>query len=432
MGVKLDVLVSPQIISLKDLQGKKVAIDGMNMLYQILYNPFQMQKKLPDVFYLDRTQRVITHLYGWIQKITHFYQAKIFPVVVFDGKPDQLKYPGKLDRARNFMDLEKKYHESLAAGNKKYAKEIALNKRYMFTQCIRESKSLLQLMGVPVIEAPSEAEAQCAALQKAGLVDYIVSTDYDALLFGATKIVRQITFQTRKKVNGKWRTVVPKIHLISTLDVKQKLKLSQAQLIDLAILIGCDYFEGIPKIGPMKGLKSLWVYHSIEKMISAHPQIFVRKLPEWKLNQVRNLFHKPIVRFVNKEELRIKSMGRLGLEQILCKDHNLNLERVAKRLDTLEKRFKTFCNYFNLDPKDLDNEDPVELNKFLQRALDRGKKKQVQALNPKLDLCFTPATQITSKGKRRVKKSYKKRTSSSKASKPVKVLKIKEYLRNQK
>ena len=124
MGVKLEKIISPLIISLKELEGKKVAIDGMNMLYQILYNPFQMQKKLPDIFYLDRTQRVITHLYGWIQKITHFYQAKIFPIVVFDGKPDERKYPGQMDRARTFITLEKKYHESLKSGNKAYTKQL--------------------------------------------------------------------------------------------------------------------------------------------------------------------------------------------------------------------------------------------------------------------------------------------------------------------
>jgi 5'-3' exonuclease len=76
MGVKLKALITSTTLPLVDLKGKTVAIDGMNMLFQILHNPYQMQKKLPDTFYLDRTLRVISHLYGWLQKVIGFYKKK--------------------------------------------------------------------------------------------------------------------------------------------------------------------------------------------------------------------------------------------------------------------------------------------------------------------------------------------------------------------
>ena len=122
MGVKLKKLIESSFIPLTEIKGTKVAVDGMNMLFQILYNPYQMAQKLPDIFYMDSTQRVITHLYGWLQKVNQFYKANIFPVIVFDGKPDPYKRLTTKDYARDYLAVKKKYENALENGDHPSAK----------------------------------------------------------------------------------------------------------------------------------------------------------------------------------------------------------------------------------------------------------------------------------------------------------------------
>jgi flap endonuclease-1 len=425
MGVKFQKIVPTTTLPLADLKGKTVAIDGMNMLYQILYNPFQMQQKLPDIFYRDRTQRVITHLYGWIQKVTKLYAAKIFPVIVFDGKPDELKHQGQVDRARNFLHLQGLYEKALKQNQTNNAKLIALNKQYMFTQCLHESKILLEAMGIPVIMAPSEAEAQCVAIQKQGLVDYIVTKDYDGLLFGASRIIRQLTFQTRKKIGRKWQTFTPHLEHISLRQTLQTLRINRAQLIDLAILIGCDYFKGIPNIGPKTGLTAMHKYHRIEEMQHAHPNLFTN-LSGFKLQRVRNLFWNPVVQTITPTQIHLKPFNRVGIEHLLLKDHKLNSDRVQKRLKTLETKYKTFTKFWGIDAIALqEHQSLTEFDIHLQRRLDRGKKKNTPLDTP--SLVFTPASQVSPNRKKIAKKPQKKAKKSS--STPVAYFSIKDYLK---
>ena len=116
MGVKLKSLIVSEMKEINDIKGSKIAVDGMNVLFQILYNPIQMQKKLPDTFYLDSTRRVITHLYGWLQKIKHFFKNQILPIVVFDGKPDPYKRLTTKNYAHDFLAVEKMYKNCLENG----------------------------------------------------------------------------------------------------------------------------------------------------------------------------------------------------------------------------------------------------------------------------------------------------------------------------
>ena len=333
MGVKLQSLIAVQKIELKTLNNTRLAIDGMNMLFQILYNPIQAKQKLPDYFYLDSTQRVITHLYGWLQKVSHLYKHKIFPIVVFDGKPDTFKRLITKDYARDFIAVKKMYEECLAQGNPKEAKNHALGKTYMFMNCVQESKRLLEACGIPVIMAPSEAESQCVALQKQGLVDYIISTDYDVLLYGASKIIRQLTFQTKQKIKGQWQVVTPTLDLIDVQQNLTRLNLSQSQLIEMSLLLGTDYNKGLPGIGQTKALQSIQYYQNIKSMIAKHPERF-NSLSYKKINQIKELFLSPEVidYSSNINKLQLKPFNEIDLTNLLLKDHTLNQERVQKKI----------------------------------------------------------------------------------------------------
>jgi flap endonuclease-1 len=334
MGVKLKDLITSTQISINDLKGTRVAIDGMNMLFQILYNPAQRQKGLPNTYYYDSTHRVITHLYGWLQKLSHFYSLKILPVVVFDGKPDAFKRLETKNRAHDYNYAKKEYEKAMAEGDHNAAKFFANSRSFLFPNCVKESIELLRYCGCPVINAPSESEAQCAALQQAGVVQYVISNDYDTLLFGASSIVRKLTFAPQFP-----------IQLINLQENLDTLEITREQLIDISILLGNDYFrEGIPNIGPKTALKSIHAYQSIPNMIKKHPALFT-ELPLAKYRQILSLFLKPIS--IDIEKISLGPFNHELLVELLLHNHTLNPDRVKRALDKFGKRHQRFYNNIN-------------------------------------------------------------------------------------
>ncbi len=393
MGFDLSPFLNPKKITLLDLQGKSVAIDGMNMLYQILYNPYQMQKKLPNIFYLDRTQQVITHLYGWIQKVTHLYHAKILPIVVFDGKSDEMKQKIHVDTGRNFHHLQKLYRSAMKKGDWDSAKQIALNHNYMLISCIQESKNLLQMAGVPVIMAPSEAEAQCAALQKQGIVDYIVSHDADTILYGGTAIIKHLNFQTRKKVKGKWKTIQPTLELIEAKKVLNQMKMSRNQLIEYSILVGNDYTPGIPQMGPQTAARALHYYDNLENMRELHPNLFT-KLTKHRIKNIKQIFLKPDT--FNLTKIELNKFNRLGLEDLLLSKHHLNKNRIISRLDKLERKYLKFAKNLHIDNLKIEPQAPVVFDRPIQKHLARAKVKNLKSIsNTTPILAFTSSIYIS-------------------------------------
>ena len=359
MGVKLKSLITSTTLPLSALKGKTIAVDGTNMLFQILYNPYQMQKKLPDTFYLDRTMRVISHLYGWLQKAIGFYKAKILPVIVFDGVPDISNKKPTGNMARNFLSAKKHYEKALKSGEREGAKEAALSRSYMFLNCVHESKALLEACGIPVVMAPGEAEAQCVYLLKQGKVDYVVSTDYDVLLYGAPEYIRQITFSTRAMVDGKWKSVKPDLIHIDLKTNLEALGITQRQLIDLSILLGNDYYPGISGIGPKKAISSIKHYRNLENMIKTHPELFKNaQLPQDKIKWIRNKFLKPRVRRISSKFS--ESFLQLdALRELLVENHTLDIDKVDKYLTRLTKAHKSFSKSKKRQKKTLESHIPV-------------------------------------------------------------------------
>ncbi len=393
MGVRIKSLIISKKINLDDLKGKSVAIDGMNMLFQILYNPIQKQKKLTDYFYMDSTQRVITHIYGWLQKISNLFRYKIMPIVVFDGKPDNYKRLSSKNIANDYLAAETMYKSCLKKGDLSNAKNHALSRSYMFTNCVHESKSILEFCGIPVIMAPSEAEAQCVELQKQGIVDYVISNDYDVLLYGASNFIQKLTFQTRIKVNNIYKTIKPDINLINLDENLKMLNITRRQLIDLSILIGNDYFRGINGIGVKKALESIHYYGNIDNMINKYPEKF-KNISFSKLNKIRNLFTNPITINFSAENLLLKPFNKIALSNLCLNEHSLNKERIKKKIIMIEKRFQKFAQFLQLNPNKLNYSFKTnkKFNIHLQRRLNRAKSRNKKDFKPNIE--FISADQI--------------------------------------
>lgn len=251
MGVDLGDIVPRERIALRDLGGKTVAIDGHNALYQFLSIIRQ-----PDGTPLkDKQGRVTSHLSGLLYRTSNLLEAGIKPVYVFDGKPHERKRGVLRARRERKQQAAKAMAEALEAGDHAKAFTKAQQTASLTWDMVQQSAQLLDALGLPHLEAPGEGEAQAAHLARRGDVDACVSQDFDALLFGAPLLVRNLAVTGRRKLPGRqaWVDVEPeRIPLARAL---QELQLTREQLVAVGVLVGTDYNEGIKGVGPKKALK---------------------------------------------------------------------------------------------------------------------------------------------------------------------------------
>merc|ERR1719229_1676877 len=261
----------------------------------------------------------------------------IKPVYVFDGKPPQLK-GGELKKR---ADLKKKAEADMAAA--KAADDMATVVKFERRQVRvtkeqnNEAMKLLELMGVPVIRAPGEAEAQCAELCKAGLVYATATEDMDALTFGTPR-------QVRHMLASKERLKKFKIHEYNLANALEGLGMSMDEFIDLCILLGCDYTDSIKGIGPTKAFKYLKDYKSIEKLLPEIKDVKTGKgnlkftLPEsFMFAEARSLFQKPEVTPGKDIKLEWNGPDREACLKFLVDEKGFNRERMERGLDRLKK-----------------------------------------------------------------------------------------------
>eukprot|EP01026_Neomeris_dumetosa_P031168 TRINITY_DN2474_c1_g1_i12.p1 TRINITY_DN2474_c1_g1~~TRINITY_DN2474_c1_g1_i12.p1 ORF type:complete len:512 (-),score=97.12 TRINITY_DN2474_c1_g1_i12:423-1958(-) len=122
----------------------------------------------------------------------------------------------------------------------------------MYVEC----QELLQLFGLPYIVAPFEAEAQCAFLQKEGLVDGVATDDNDVFLFGARKVYRNMFSQGKH------------LEEYCNRDIERELGLDQSKLIQLALLLGSDYTEGVSGIGIVNAMEVVHAFSHHERQLA--------------------------------------------------------------------------------------------------------------------------------------------------------------------
>ena len=348
MGVKLRDLVIRHAIEFSKLAGKIIAVDAPNVIMSL----FNFARKNPDGsqvgLILDRTQRPISHLYGLLYRTNFFYSKKIFPIFCFDGLDSDLKKLKTKDRLNDFLFTEKLYRSLLQSGNRENAKQIALSKEYMWPNIVKESKQLLGALGVPYMSAPASAESQCAQLVKNKVVHYSNSQDFDSLLFGCPRVIQNISKSLRRKVQGRWayQKIIPvQINLKESL---KKLKIDQFQLVDMAILIGNDYFQGIKNIGPKHAHTFLLKYKNLEKVIQEKKHIYdFSSLTPNIISKVRKIFLLPeVVDYY--QNIRWNYPNEQKTFSLLCEEHHLNKERVKNNYDKFSTNFEKCRAYFEV------------------------------------------------------------------------------------
>ncbi|MFW5852651.1 MAG: FEN1 family endonuclease, partial [Nanoarchaeota archaeon] len=199
MGVKITELVSGRPVEFSELNNKILAVDAFNMLYQFITTIRQ-----PDGSPLtDSDGNVTSHLVGLFYRTTNLLKQNMHLVFVFDGESHALKKDERERRAKLKSEASVKYEKAKKEEDidamKKYASRTAKLSQAM----IEESKEFLTALGIPIIQAPGEGEAQAAHMVSKGDAFAVVSQDADSLLFGAKRIVRNLSISQRRKKTGK-------------------------------------------------------------------------------------------------------------------------------------------------------------------------------------------------------------------------------------
>ncbi len=321
MGVDLGDLFEKKEIELSELKGKVIAIDAHNTLYQFL----SIIRQRDGTPLIDSRGEITSHLSGFLYRTTNLIEEGIKPVYVFDGIPPQFKSAVLEERKKIRVEAFEKWEKAKAKGEEEAFKHAQASSRIKGSM-IDDAKKLLDLMGIPVVQAPSEGEAQAAFMVQNKDAYAAGSQDYDALLFGASVVVRNLAVTGKRKLpKGAYVDVKPEI--IALEKGLLKLEISREQLIDIALLIGTDYNEGIKGIGPKKALKLIKKHGSIEGAL-AELNVDIENLAE-----IKSLFTNPDV--TSDYDLKWNKPEREAIMKFLCAEHDFSEERVSKAVERL-------------------------------------------------------------------------------------------------
>lgn len=332
MGLSISEIIPREEIEIPDLKGKTLCVDAFNTLYQFLSTIRQ-----PDgTPLMDNKGRITSHLSGIFYRNINLLSEGIKLVYVFDGKPPELKYKTHEIRKENRDISRGRYEEA------KQEEDFSAMKRYgsqlvrLNDEMIEESKELLRAMGIAVVQAPGEGEAEAAYLARIKSGIYAsVSQDYDSLLFGTPKLIRNLNLARKRKTLRGWVEVNPEI--IELEKVLNSLNLNLDQLICLGILVGTDYNpKGIPGIGQKKALQIVQRYKQ-PIMIFKSVEEQMEKLSEedkfdWK--EIFSLFHRADV---VDSDIKFSKIDKSRIKEVLVDKHDFSNERVEKQLEKLEE-----------------------------------------------------------------------------------------------
>ncbi|WP_406661595.1 flap endonuclease-1 [Methanolobus sp. ZRKC3] len=288
MGTQIGSLLTKNPITYEELSGKVIAIDAYNTIYQFLSAIRQRDGSLLT----DSSGNPTSHLTGLFSRTSKLREAGIKPVYIFDGKPPEMKRETLEKRKECKEDAARKYEVAKEEGNIEDMKKFAQGTSRITPQILEESKKLLDLMGIPYIQAESEAEAQAAFMTTRGDAHFVGSQDYDTFLFGAEDVVRNLGSTGKKKVPGKKEYVVKTSEHISLTDSLEQLELSREQLIDVAICIGTDFNEGIHRVGAKTALKLIHKHKDINTIIKEEDKDIRSCVP---VEEIREFFLNPPV-----------------------------------------------------------------------------------------------------------------------------------------
>ena len=327
MGLQIGEIIQKNEIKFSDLKGKVIAVDAFNAIYQFLTTIRQ-----PDGTPLkDSKGNVTSHLSGLFYRNMNLIIEGVKLVYVFDGKPPELKNKTLENRKEAKEVAKEKYlrakDEEDIEGMGKYSRGFV----YLDEQKIIESKELLSAMGIVIIQAPGEGEAEASYLAKEGLVYAAASQDYDCLMFKAPLLIQNLSLSRKRRTVSGFKEVFPQTIELNA--VLKELDINQEQLICLGILCGTDYNpSGVKGLGPKKSLKIVRGYKTKEKIFEA-VENDSKYYVDFDYKEIYNEIENPNV---NKNvKIDFPKIDKEKIKNILMK-YEFSEERIDNQLDKLD------------------------------------------------------------------------------------------------
>ncbi|MFH1501208.1 MAG: flap endonuclease-1 [archaeon] len=326
MGVNIGEIVPRKDVKLTDLKGKLLAVDASNIIYQFLSTIRQ-----PDGTPLqDSSGRVTSHLSGLFYRNTNLLLDGMKMVYVFDGKMPDLKFGTNKKRQENKDKAEEKYKEAKRTGDEEAMGKYARQTVKLTKEIAEESKEILKAMGISVLQAPGEAEAQAAELAKRKAYAS-ASQDYDSLLFGAPRLLQNLTLARKRRTASGFVYISPE--MIELEKVLNSLQLNVDQLICLGILVGTDYNQGgVKGIGPKKALTLVKARKQPVLIFKAVEEQGVEMDFDWQ--EIFELFHKPNV--IKDPEIEFPKIDKDKVKKILL-EREFSEDRIDNQLKKLDE-----------------------------------------------------------------------------------------------
>ena len=328
MGLQIADIIPRKEIELNDLRGKTLAVDAFNVIYQFLSTIRQ-----PDgTPLMDSKKRITSHLSGLFYRNISLILEGIKLIYVFDGKAPDLKKRTHEKRQEIKDEASERYEQAKSEddveGMGRYARQIV----HLDKEKIEESKQILQAMGIAVVQAPGEGEAQASFICKNGDAYAAASQDYDCLVFNSPKLIQNLTLARKRKTVSGFVEIKPQI--IELKEVLKELKINHEQLTCIAILSGTDYNPGgVRGIGPKKALK-LVIEHKTCAKVFEHLEKEGKYSADFDWREIFELMKNPSVD--EKYKIEFPKFDFAKVKSILM-EHDFSEERIESQFEKLRE-----------------------------------------------------------------------------------------------
>ena len=349
MGLQIGDIISKKELKFEDLKGKTIAVDAFNSIYQFLTTIRQ-----PDGTPLkDSNGNVTSHISGLFYRNIKLILEGVKLIYVFDGEAPALKSQTRESRRAVREVAKAKYEKAVAEEDIEGMGQYARSEVSLDDEKIKESKELLEAMGIAVVQAPGEGEAQASFMAKDSEVYAVSSQDYDCLMFKAPLLIQNLSLaRTRRTVSG-YKEIFPQVIVLK--DVLRELEINQEQLICLGILCGTDYNPGgVKGLGPKKSLKIVREFGSWgSKGVEGCEKVFEALSEDEKFSKLREssdsfddegklnfdwkeVYDEIAEPNVKEVEVVFPKLNEEKLKEILMK-YEFSEKRIETQLEKLEK-----------------------------------------------------------------------------------------------